>query len=260
MLDLDLITRSYDPALHRFKRGLLREYLQYQILSIIFDQPISRKLIFIDGTCLRVVHQLPRFSEDIDFDQKNLSEVEFKSLSQFISVELEKRGLTVEVRFVSRGAFHCYIKFPDLLHDQGISLQKSEKILIQVDSFDQEVEYQSEIFILNKFEFFNSIRVAPKDVMLAQKLWTITNRQRAKGRDFFDIMFLLQTTRPNLAFLQAKFGPQPLPDIIKQVEHKITEFDFKQLAQDVRPFLTNSGDADRLLLFKDFLHQQSLQI
>lgn len=162
----------------------------------------------------------------------------------------------VEVRFVSKGAFHCHIKFPDLLYKHGISPQKSEKILIQVDTFDQGVDYQSDIFILDKFEFFTQIKVTPKDIILAQKLWTITQRPRLMGRDFFDSMFLLQHTQPNLAFLQAKFGKKTLPALREEILGKLQSPDYLQLADDVRPFLLNPADADRIGVFPDFLRQK----
>jgi len=258
MLDINTIKQAYASRFHSFERGLLREYLQYQILAILFDHPLSRKLSFLGGTCLRIVHQLPRFSEDIDFDNTKLSDTEFEILGQFLQKELKKRGYLVEVRFVSKGAFHCHIKFPDLLYKHGISPQKSEKILIQVDTFDQGVEYQSDIFILDKFEFFTQIKVTPKDVILSQKLWTITQRPRLKGRDFFDIMFLLQTTQPNLSFLQAKFGKKDFAVLSEEILEKLHTPDYAQLADDVRPFLLNSTDADRLALFPDFLRQKWL--
>ena len=256
MLDIATIKQTYDPQFHSFERNLLREYLQYQILAILFTHPLSRKLSFLGGTCLRIVHQLPRFSEDIDFDHTNLSEVEFEMIGQFLKRELEKRGYIIEIRFVAKGALHCHIKFPRLLYQHGISPQKSEKILIQVDTFDQGVDYQSDIFILDKFEFFTQIKVTPKEVILSQKLWTITQRPRSKGRDFFDIMFLEQSTKPDLAFLQAKFGQKDLSTIIIKILEKLRDKNFRKLADDVRPFLLHPHDANRIELFADFLLQK----
>ncbi len=256
MLDITNIKQAYDPSLHIFERSLLREYLQYQILAIIFDHPIGRKLSFLGGTCLRIVYNLPRFSEDIDFDNKNLSQKEFEILGDYIKKELEKRGFLVEIAFISKAAFHCNIKFPDLLFKHGITLQKTEKILIQVDTFNQGVEYDSDIFILDKFEFFTQIQATPKAVILSQKMWTITQRKRFKGRDFFDIMFLLQNTRPNLEFLQAKFGKHALTKIVDQILEQLVKVDYSVLADDVRPFLSNPVDAERIKLFPEFLKQK----
>ncbi len=258
MLDINQIKQAYDPRFHMFDRVLLREYLQYQILALIFEHPLSQKLSFLGGTCLRIAYQLPRFSEDIDFDNKQLAEDEFRTLSVYVQKELEKRGYLIELQFITKAAFHCNIKFPDLLFQNGITPQKREKILIQVDTFDQGVNYESEMFILNKFEFFSQIRVTPKAVILAQKLWTVTQRARFKGRDFFDVMFLLQTTQPNLEFLQAKFGKYKLSVILEKILKEIEQADYDQLANDVRPFLPEPKDADRIKLFPHFLKQELL--
>jgi len=256
MLDIQIIKDQYPKTLHRFDRGLLREYLQYQILAIIFEHPLSRKLSFLGGTCLRIVHQLPRFSEDIDFDNKDLSEKEFEKIASYLAKELEKRGYIIEIKLINKGAFHCYIKFPDLLYQKGLTPQKFEKILIQVDTFDQGESYKSELFILDKFEFFKQIKVTPKSIILSQKLWTITQRPRFKGRDFFDIMFLLQSTQPDEIFLKTKFGQKELPNIIDEILDHLKNVNWENLVEDVKPFLFDPEQAEKINLFPEFLKQK----
>jgi len=68
MITLAEIKKFYPSDLHKFDRSILREYLQYLILSIIFSHKIGEKLSFLGGTRLRVVNHSQRFSEDIDFD------------------------------------------------------------------------------------------------------------------------------------------------------------------------------------------------
>ena len=256
MLSIDEIKKQYPDNLHSYNRGLLREYLQYNILAIIFSHEVGRKFSFLGGTNLRIVHGLRRFSEDIDFDNKNLSEEEFETLGEFIKKELEKLGFEVEIRFTQKETFHCYIRFPKLLFEQGLSPIEEEKILIRVDTFDQGVFYEPEIYLLNKFDLFKQVLITPKDVILAQKLWTITKRKRLKGRDFYDIMFLLQNTKPNSKFLEAKFGTGDLSEITKILFSELNEVDFEALANDVQPFLINKNAAEILSNFKMFLKQQ----
>ena len=258
MLDIQNIKAQYPSRFDKFDRSLLREYLQYQILAIIFEHPLSRKLSFLGGTCLRIVHQLPRFSEDIDFDNKELTETEFDELSLFLKKQLQKRGYLVEIKLVKKGALHCYIKFPKLLYQQGLTPQKFEKILIQVDTFDQGFDYQPQLFILDKFEFFKQIKVTPKSVILAQKLWTITQRHKFKGRDFFDIMFLLQSTKPDISFLEAKFGHKSLSQIIEEILDHLHDANWPEIEADVKPFLFQPEEAGKLELFPQFMKQKLL--
>lgn len=69
MLSLSQIASYYPEPLRGFSRFIIREYLQYKILQIVFDHATyARKLCFLGGTCLRLVHGNTRFSEDLDFD------------------------------------------------------------------------------------------------------------------------------------------------------------------------------------------------
>lgn len=256
MLSIGEIKRQYPDSLHSYNKGLLREYLQYNILAIIFSHEIGRKLSFLGGTNLRIVHGLKRFSEDIDFDNKDLSEDEFEMLGEFVKKELKKLGFEVEIRFTQKEAFHCYIRFPKLLFEQGLSPIEEEKILIRVDTYDQGVFYEPEIFLLDKFDLFKQILITPKDIILSQKLWTITQRKRLKGRDFYDIMFLLQSTKPDNKFLKAKFETNDMSKVAEILLKSLEEVSFIDLAKDVQPFLINENAAEILSNFKIFLKQQ----
>jgi predicted nucleotidyltransferase component of viral defense system len=74
MLGLSEIAKHYPENLRGYQRFIIREYLQYKILQIVFDNTIyANKLCFLGGTCLRLVHGNTRFSEDLDFDNFKLS-------------------------------------------------------------------------------------------------------------------------------------------------------------------------------------------
>src|SRR3990167_11116744 len=73
-------------------RALIREYLQTRIIAALYDKEGSPKLSFIGGTSLRLLRDLDRFSEDLDFDNLGLTDFEIAELVQ----EIVKR-------FVSEG-------------------------------------------------------------------------------------------------------------------------------------------------------------
>lgn len=64
MLSLKQIEKFYTDKEKLFKKNILREYLQYKILEIIFNHTLSNKLSFMGGTCLRIVYGTSRFSEN----------------------------------------------------------------------------------------------------------------------------------------------------------------------------------------------------
>lgn len=253
MLSLQEIEKYYPDNLKIFKRNILREYLQYKILQIIFDSEYGGKLVFLGGTALRIVYNNTRFSEDLDFDNFNLSKSEFDGISKTVKNKLELEGYQVEVRNVFKGAFRCYVRIPRLLFDSKLSGYEEEKILIQLDTAPHGFLYDPERSILNKFDVFTEIMVAPPDVILSQKIYAIFNRKALKGRDFYDTTFLLSKTKPNYAYLKQKMNinnPKELKNKLLNFSDKV---DFKKLAEDVEPFLFVPADSKKVTLFREYI-------
>jgi len=191
MLKLSEIQSFFPQSLHRFPQFMLREYLQYKILEIVYASGYANFLCFLGGTFLRIVHGNQRFSEDLDFDNRGLKEEQFAEIADIIKKQLEREGYDIEIKLVMRGAWHCYIKFPCLLFGEGLSEHKEEKILIQIDTEPQFYNFEPERVILNKFEVFTTILTVPLPLLLSQKFFAILNRSRKQGRDFFDVVFLM---------------------------------------------------------------------
>jgi predicted nucleotidyltransferase component of viral defense system len=260
MLTLPEIEKFYPESLRGYKRFLLREYLQHKILQIVFDSEFASKLAFLGDTCLRIVHGNARFSEDIDFDNFNISEDAFEKVAAVIHHELVSEGYSVELKTVYKGAYHCYIRFPELLYREGLSGYLEEKILIQLDTEPQNFEFEPERSLLNRFDVFTQIVTTPKDLLLAQKFYTVINRKRNKGRDFFDIVFLLSLIdRPNYDYLKMKLNITTAAELKEVILQRCKEIDMQEMASDVQPFLFNPGDVKKILLFPDFLAQVNLK-
>ena len=259
MLDFQQIKEQYPENLQRFERAILREYLQYKILQAIFDSKNASKLAFLGGTALRIVHGNNRFSEDIDLDNFGLKWSEFEEVIQKVKRFLELEGFNVEVRNVAKGAYRCYLKIPALLYEQGLSPFPEEKILIQVDTTAQGYSYKPETILLNKFDVFTDIRVTPLDILLSQKIYTSVNRKKTRGRDFYDITYLSSRTKPDLGYIQQKLGVKTAEGLRKEISSRIAEFDFKDLADDVAPFLMNKDEIKRVERFREFWDQVILE-
>ena len=110
MIDLDSL-RKYFPAAVRenavFGKHILKEYLQLMILDFISSTNYADKLCFIGGTNLRLVYGIDRFSEDLDFDCKNMDKDEFLKMTDDILAFL-KRNLRCDVSSVKNGAGLCF--------------------------------------------------------------------------------------------------------------------------------------------------------
>ena len=258
MLSLVEIEKYYPENIRAFKRNILREYLQYKILQIIFNSKYANKLSFLGGTALRIVHDNARFSEDLDFDNFGLKEKEFDEISQLVKKHLELEGYEVEVRNIFKDAYRCYVRIPKLLFDSGLSGYEEEKILIQLDTAPHGFQYEPDKVILNKFDVFTEINVTPMDIVLSQKIFAIFNRKVPKGRDFYDAVFLLSKTKPNYDYLQLKLKIKRKEELKEKILTLENKLDFKELAKDVEPFLFNPADSKKVVLFARYIKNVEL--
>jgi len=259
MLNLSQIEEYYSQAERKFKRNILREYLQYKILEIVFNSKAGQKMSFLGGTALRIVYGSVRFSEDLNFDNFDLSEEEFTGLSDEIRVALVKQGCNVQIKNVFKGAYRCYIKLPEILFDNKLSDLRGEKIVIHVDTAPHNFTYGKELKNINKFDVFTQIYATPVDIILSQKIYAAVNRKRVKGRDFYDIVFLLSRTTPNYEYLNAKLDVKNGSDLKKILLSKTASFDFKAMAKDVKPFLTDDGGLKRVELFLPYIESLEME-
>ena len=253
MIELTQIASFYPDYLKPFKKNILREYLQYKILEIIFDSEYREQLSFMGGTALRIIHGNTRFSEDLDFDNRGLSKEDFENLAILIKKKLRLEGYSLEYKVAMRKAFRCYLKIQNLLFDNNISLHEEEKLLVQLDTEPQAFDYVSDKVIMSKFDVFLRINVVPIDILLAQKLACIFTRKRILGRDFYDIVFLLGKTTPNLSYIKQKLSINDGTALKKEVLLKCRNLNFKLLAEDVSPFLFSPSDKKKIIYFEDFI-------
>lgn len=257
MLSLANIEQYYSEPERPFKRNILREYLQYKILEIIFNSKIGQYLAFLGGTALRILYNNTRFSEDLDFDNFGLSEAQFVTLVEEVQKGLELQGYRVEIKNVFKGAYRSYIRMPGVLFDNNMSNLQNEKIMIQIDTVPHAFDYKKDVKILNRFDVFTQVYATPLDLLLSQKIYAALNRPRAKGRDFFDIVFLLPQTRPNYQYLEQKLHITNGRELKQTLLSQTSDLDFDTLARDIDPFLINTGDSKKVKMFIPYI--QSLE-
>ncbi len=91
MISLDQIRNFYPASMSgnaAFLKHILKEYVQLLVLDYLSATHHARKMTFIGGTNLRLLKGIDRFSEDLDFDCKNLSGEEFDGMSDDVLVFL----------------------------------------------------------------------------------------------------------------------------------------------------------------------------
>ncbi|MFH1187395.1 MAG: nucleotidyl transferase AbiEii/AbiGii toxin family protein [bacterium] len=256
MLSLQQIKKNIKPEIfNKNPKAVLVEYLQYEILDSIFKQKKSDCLSFMGGTAIRIVYGSNRFSEDLDFDNFGLSFLEFEKILKAVIKDMENKDFKMEFRIVEKGAYHCYIKFPEILFDVDLSKNRSEKILVRVDTAAKKKIFEPSVFILNGFSVYRKILVNPAAVILAQKIMTIIERKREKGRDFYDVSYLLGITQPDHIFAEKEYKLYG-EKLKNHLWTRLFRLDMKNLANDVLPFLINPNERERVLSFKEYIEQK----
>lgn len=249
MLNLEQIKLFYPKTEIISERGMLREYLQYKILSIVFKTRHAEKLSFIGGTAIRIIYGSDRFSEDLDFDHFGLSQENFGNLTKVIKNSLLKEGFEVETRNVYQEAFRCYLKIPKLLFDHGLSGHKRERLLIRIDTTLQDLKTKPVLKIINKFGIFSEVKVNPADILLSQKIEAILRRKRVMGRDLYDIIYLSSLATPNMWYLEQKLGIGSMEGLRHRINQRLSKYNLDNLSQDILPFV---ADESKLEIVRKF--------
>ncbi len=257
MLEFKEIKKHYSVAEQNLPQLILKEYLQYKILDIIFSSKYGNRLVFMGGTAIRIVYGSDRFSEDLDLDNLDLTKKEFSNLVKHIQKELEEDGLIVEFRNTFQNVYHCYLKFSRILFANNLSPLKDEKIVIRIDSFRTGKNIgKVENKIISKADIFTEVKIYSPALLLAQKIEVLFNRKRSKGRDVYDIVYLFSLTEPDYGYLKKSLKIYQKKELIARMRKLFSEKELNILTRDVKPFLINSKKVKQVEKFNLWLNSQ----
>ena len=237
-----------------FQKHLLKEYVQLIVLEHLATTQHVRKLAFIGGTSLRLLKGIDRFSEDLDFDCKGLDEAEFLRMTDGVLVFLTRNGFRPEARDrqgAGLTAFRRSIHFPSLLYELGLTGHRDERFLLKIEAQDQRVPYPCAMGTLKGCGLFFPFPVPPDPVLCAMKISAMLDR--SKGRDYYDVMFLLAQTKPDYAFLAARNGVRDWPQLRSAIDASLQTVDLDRKRKDFEHLLFHPDDSRRILRFPDFV-------
>ena len=240
-----------------FHKHILKEYVELLALQYLSQSPFAPKLIFIGGTCLRMVYGIDRFSEDLDFDCKDLSLEEFVQMTDSLIDYLRGNGLKAEVRDKENARLTAYrrnIYFPGLLFELNLTGHREERFLMKIEAQDQGVPYCPETAMVNRNGFLFTVSIPSKGVLLSMKLSALL--ARAKGRDFYDVIFLWQQTEPDYDFLAKRCDVSTPYGLKNALAIKLSETSLIDKRKDVQHLLFSGNTGDRILLFREFVESK----
>ena len=252
-----------------------KEIIQEIALYALWRAGFFEVAAFQGGTSLRILHQLPRFSEDLDFMLKQ-PDPEFDwsgYLSELLSC-FEEYGLKSEA--LPKGRMDLRIK-KAVIKDNSMTNQlklsfykghKDQKINIKLE-IDVEPPADSD-YEYTYLDFPTDFEVCHQDLSsnFALKIHALLCRRFLKGRDWYDFSwYVRQGVSPNLPHLRnalIQFGPWQgrgdlkvnLPWLQEVLQQKIGEINWHEAAADVERFLPANEQKSLALWSERFFIQK----
>jgi len=236
-----------DPLLPmETKRILLKEALQVYVLDFLYNHPIYRHLNFYGGTCLHVVYELNRLSDDIDLD--NGAEVDLSTLAddlgRMFTNTLGYSDTVIKTQRGEHGILRVTLKYP-VLNALGLSAYPNEALHLKV-----EVSHHRQVSIIqNTPVYYHGRSFVPAhfslETMMAGKMIACLERnfQRGregafiKGRDYYDLLWFMQKGTQPLVEKLARDAEKPytIPSAMVALGEKVAGIRVEDLAVDLLP-------------------------
>lgn len=213
----------------------------------------------MNGFCLFAFSRpwiFPRWAHFNLSVSKNLSEEEFMKMTDGVLSYIKQNGYRVEIKEPKSDklkAFRRNIYFPELLFDLGLSGHRAERFLIKIESQDQQVGYRPVIENIKGCGFFFPFQVPPLKTLCSMKIAAMLSRQ--KGRDFYDVLFLMSMTKPDYKFLSKKTEINNLSELKKTVEKTVGQVDLNRKRKDFEHLLFNRNNSNRILRIEEFVKE-----
>ena len=170
----------------------LRETMQEIALAGLQRAGFFEKAAFYGGTCLRIFHGLPRYSEDLDFSLLKANKLfSFEPYFQKLKQEFQSLGFEVEITEKQKTSVtdiaSAFLKKTSSRYDLKINGQKVLKIKFEVDT-DPPIGFSVEQkLLLQPYPFY--VKCFSLSDLFAGKAHALLFRQwqnRIKGRDWYD--------------------------------------------------------------------------
>ena len=256
--------------------NIMHEVMQQIALAGLSRGGFFEKAAFCGGTCLHLLHGMPRYSEDMDFSllEPNL-EFRFEDYFPAIVEEFRLAGKDVEIKMKHKGQpsaiESAFLKETSDVFDIGFTTEKRLKVKIEVD-VDPPPKFTTEMLtVVSPRTCW--VRAYDLPGLFAGKVSAALFRKwknRVKGRDWYDVAwYISHHVRLDLEHLveRAKES-EPGADVstpeklLAAFDAKIDAIDFEGAKEDVQPFLTDKSELDiwskgffrqmvRKIIFKD---------
>jgi len=256
---IDIIQKklsSYEASNSVEEEYATKEIMQEIALYALWRAKFFDVAVFQGGASLRILHSLPRFSEDLDFMlvAKN-SDFEWRPYLTSLTATFEEFGLKSETSskdHMDKRIRQAVIKDNSIVNQLNLSFYKGnprQKIKIKLEIDVTPPAHSHDAYTFMDFPLDFEVRHQDLPSNFALKIHALLCRECLKGREWYDFSwYVSQGITPNLPHLEAalrQFGPWSGQDDLtvdpawleKAMGDKITSIDWGQAKEDVRRFL-----------------------
>ena len=240
------------------ERNAIHEVMQQIALAGLARGGFFQKAAFYGGTCLRLLHEMHRFSEDMDFSllepDRNFR---FEDYFPAVVEEFKLAGKDVEIKMKHKGQpsaiESAFLKESSDVFDIGFTTEKRQKVKIEVD-IDPPPKFSTEMCVLNEPRSC-VVRAYTLPDLFAGKVSAALFRKwkhRVKGRDWYDVAWYIAKRVPlDLAHLierakeSAPEADVSTPEkVLAAFDARIDAIDFEDARLDVEPYVMDKLDLD----------------
>lgn len=276
-MSIELIRKrlnSYKLTSKEGELNAIKEIFQEIALCALSRTDFFKNSAFMGGTCLRILHGLSRFSEDLDFALLSPDRAfRWSSLLDSLSLEFEAYNLHLEVQdredatnavkkaFLKEDSFG---KALQLTYERKKSDVQKVLIKLEVDTNPPAGAHSESVMV--RFPFPFSVRAHNLPSLCAGKCLALLCRKFHKGRDWFDFLwYVSQNIVPNFEMLSSGLKQQgpwkgkvlSVNDtwLLDALHSKVSEVDWTAARDEVRPFLSGPDLANLRNWSQDYFHQ-----
>ena len=249
MTIFDEMVAAFSPQNSTEKNNAQYEVMQRIVLSGLYRAGFFEHAAFYGGTCLRIFHDLRRFSEDMDFTlvEKNPN-IHLEDCFPQIIEAFKLTGRDVTIKKKDKKTFgkveSAFLKDNTDVYDIAFQTEKTIKVKIELDT-NPPLGFETEQRPLFKpFAFMTRCVTLP--YLYAGKMHALAFRNwktRVKGRDWYDFEWYVGNKIPlDFAHLQHRIFEfngieMSKDDFMTVLKERLASTDMEVVKDDVLRFL-----------------------
>lgn len=247
----------------RQQPDIMEDNIQHEVMQKIALAGLARggffeKAAFYGGTCLRLLHNMRRFSEDMDFSllEPNRN-FRFEDYFPAVVEEFKLAGKDVEIKMKHKGQpsaiESAFLKETSDVFDIGFTTEKRLKVKIEID-IDPPPKFSTEMKTVTSPRTFWARSYTLPDLFAGKVSAALFRKwkRRIKGRDWHDVAWYITKRVPlDLTHLVERAKESaPKADVstpekvIAAFDARIDAIDFDNARADVEPYVMDKSELD----------------